>query len=326
MRLGRGPAPSVPDEAILAAFAARIGRIEAELPQRTSGSSAAVGAGRLHVVRGRTQRRSARSIDTSLSAGSVAPRTRRAGAERTIAAAAILLLVYALGRASGDLPLPAGPAAASHAAPAASAGIGTGRPPSSAASAPAASEAAPPPRSSIAPGPVTNPGFADVPPTPVDGVTARLAMSSVGWSCAVIVHVATEPLAAGLVAKLEATGRLGDGFVPGVAGPLWAGADPDRAARAFRGRTLVFSRVGDLWALRGSPDDGSIVQLTAQRSPGGTVLWRAADVLWPLPCARASDNVKALIVDRRAGDWPSGQVVDIEVLRLVPEAGLGRPS
>jgi hypothetical protein len=175
----------------------------------------------------------------------------------------------------------------------------------------------------VAPAPSTGPDdrptpSAATPTTALDPVAAavRVLQGRLGWPCAVLVRVADEPLADGLVRKLAATEHL-DGFVPGVLGPIWAGDDPDAAARAFKGRLLSLDAVGLDWIVRGADSRVSAVRLLSQGVPGGTRLWRTGDVLWPVDCRTAVTDVKSLLADGRAADWPvTGEVVDVGVVRL----------
>ncbi len=293
------PAGRLTDEDILRILVARLERVDAELPRTAPWHGER--ATRLRVVRAR--RAPAARLAHPLGPAQPRPALRVRTEPILMLAAVVVLALVAAGRwvvPSGQAVPDAG-ASPSSTAPAPS--------PSSLGSSPVV----PPPSA----GPATSPSATS--PTPVADAAEAAAIQvqrRLGWACAVLVRVADEPLADGLIRKLELTDPL-DGFVPGDLGPIWAGRDPAGAARAFKGRLLLADEAGTAWIVRGGDSRVSALRLSSQRSPGGTILWRPGDVLWPLDCRTTTTDVKSLLANGRAADWPvTGQVIDVGIVRL----------
>jgi hypothetical protein len=285
------------DEAILDALGRRLGAIDDELPRLRPWRPDRVAAGQLHVVRGlmgpaahRDRRRSGPPSPT--------PPARRRGALGVGAmglAAAIAVAILAGGRLPDAGVL---------------GGLAAGSPVAGASG--AAQQPTPPP-SSIPNRPIST---LDPAPTPgsAGGPGVRAALERAGWRCALHVEVALEPLAAGSIDKLAVVAGDRGGFAEGAAGPTWIGADAAGAARAFKGRPLV-TVAGGQWIVRPDGSSAVAILLRAEQAPSGATAWRSADVLWPVACPSPGADPKSLLAGHPSSAWPTGSVVDLEVVR-----------
>jgi hypothetical protein len=319
--MNRGPNVEAGEPDLLVdALARRLSRVDDELPRLAPWRGAPSGAAGLHVVRGRTTRTGS-GLRTAGPIAAGAPIRGRRSEASAVSIAAVVLVAFLVGRSVADAPKSVGPGAPSTSQVSAEA---TPASAASAASTPAAIGSVRPSGPVASSRPEPSPRTAQ---PAVDLDALRRSMTSVGWSCGVLVQVALAPLPAALLAKLDAVGRLVDGALPAELGPVWIGSDPVGASRAFKGRPLVTDRSGAAWILRGSPTDGAILQLVGQRSPGGSLVWRSAAAVWPIDCRAASADMKTLLADRAADDWPAGRVIDLSiVVASRSTARLNRPS
>jgi hypothetical protein len=300
------------DEALLERLASRLTRIDQEIPRSRAAERTIPLAGpHLHVVRGRTRRASRRRlIDPPRSPG------RRLLSPAGVGIAAVAGLVVAVGALAGAGQVPGLTSVGASPTPSASAVV-------------TASGA----MSSAAPGvlpPLATPSGGDVPGPPssqpplqlggsadaADVAGLRQAMATLGWPCVVAIQVTLDPIAPGLVTKLQTVGRHEDGFVPGEPVPTWIGSDPGGAALAFKGRRLGSDSDRSTWILRQGASGGALVQLVGQPLPSGASLWRSGDVAWPVDCSEANVDPKVLLGRHPGIDWPVGQVADFGVVRL----------
>jgi len=318
------------DAAVLEAIGRRLAAIDDELPRLRPWRADREAAGQLHVVRGRVRR--AGAAGRSRDVGDARLRPARNRAELAGAAVAAVLVVALLATTHGlDGGRPAtGPGAGSSGSAAlpsprgSEAGASGGA--AAAVSAPIP-KPTPTPTRSVVP-PRSAPGGAPGPaaPTSVDAATLQSVLLRVGWRCGVLVTVANEPLASELIDKLAVGAAATNGYIGPPFGPGWIGTDPAGAARAFKARPLLVDANGGLWALRGDDPEATILQIVPEQARSGAVAWRSADVLWPVACPPAGTDAKSLILGRAAGDWPTGRITDLSVVRAQPNPTGGRQA
>jgi hypothetical protein len=318
---------STTDELLLEAIGRRLATIDDELPRLRPWRPDRVAAGQLHVVRGHVRRAgSARAVRASRGA-----RIQVEIAAAAVAMAAAFVVAIVAGTHGSDVGRPAGITAATPPGPAFS--FGPGR--SAFAAAPSTTAIVPdrtptPTASRPASPPRETPGGRTGGLTPVglDQGGIQAVLGRLAWRCGVLIQVALDPLPAGAIDKLALTTDGDGGFLPDAFGPGWIGSDPLLAAHAFKGRPLLLDATGSLWIVRGDGGDAIVIQLVPQRAASGAMAWRSADVLWPVACPAAADvDAKSLVSGRPPGDWPTGQIVDLGVVRWLPHAvAPGQPS
>lgn len=310
----------VTDEAILAGFAQRVGQVDGQLPRLQAWRPERIGSGQLHVVHGRTARRRPAGRDRGAARVALAPGRRWHAESLAIAIAGVVIVAFLAGRSVGEPSRPGGIGSAGSlpAGPGVRGGTelpGSGTPVESAVPASARPVATPAPSLDDPPLPTELPDGGRL--APIDGDGLRTAMATAGWPCGVLVRVGWDPIPEGLLAKLEAAGRLDSVTLSRAVGPVWIGSDIDGAGRGFKGRPLAMDPSGSIWVLRpgrSGASGGSIIQLDRLRSPGGTLIWRSTNVVWPVGCDQSTLDVKTLLTGMAPSDWPAGTVRDVSVV------------